>query len=199
MTSGEVPPEREEQIMVELLRERGGIEPGMLGPVLDLAVIGLVNGTWRNTCVETWHVQGRMRDGDMLRVNAHTTWRARQLVRRWARDIGLEAAGPTSALDGATVDAVWWLTRRLHQWLVNPSRELPTGVTLGQLAGDEAMTCPSTRRTPTTASARSASRLRTRGAVRLRAYCGARRAGMLALVGTPALACPGRSVHACTR
>src|SRR5215472_7439314 len=46
----------------------------MLGPVLDLAAIGLVNGAWRNTCVGTWHVQGRMRDGDMLRVNSHTTW-----------------------------------------------------------------------------------------------------------------------------
>jgi hypothetical protein len=137
MASGELHPEREEQIMIGLLRERGGIDPGMVGPVLDLAAIGLVNGTWRNTCVETWHMQGRMRDGDMLRVNAHATWRARQLVRRWARDIGLDAAGPTSALDGVTEDAVWWLARRLHLWLVSPRRELPTGMTLVQLAGDD--------------------------------------------------------------
>jgi len=108
----------------------------MLGPVLDLAAIGLVNGAWRNTCVEGWHVEGRMRDGDMLRVNSHTTWRVRQLVRRWMREIGLEAADPTSALEGTAADDVWWLVRRLYQWLVNPSRELPTGVTLAQLAGD---------------------------------------------------------------
>ena len=100
MTSGDLPPEREEHLMTELLRDRAGIDPGTLGPVLDLAAIGLVNGTWRNTCVESWHVEGRMRDGDMLRVNSHTTWLARQLVRRWMRELGLEAADPTSALEG---------------------------------------------------------------------------------------------------
>ena len=136
MTSGDLPPEREERLIAGLLRDRGGIDPGMLGPVLDLAAIGLVNGAWRNTCVESWHAEGRMRDGDMLRVNSHSTWRVRQLVRRWMREIGLEAADPTSALEGIAVDDVWWLVRRLYQWLVNPSRELPTGVTLAQLAGD---------------------------------------------------------------
>jgi hypothetical protein len=45
----------------------------MLGPVLELAAIRLVDGAWRNTCVESWHVEGRMRDRDMLRVNSHST------------------------------------------------------------------------------------------------------------------------------
>ena len=58
--------------------------------MLDLAAIGLVNGARRNTCVESWHVEGRLRDGDMLRVNSPTTWRVRQLVRRWMREIGLD-------------------------------------------------------------------------------------------------------------
>jgi hypothetical protein len=137
MTSGDLPPEREEQLITELLRERGGIDPGAVGPVLDLAAIGLVNWTWRNTCVETWHAEGRMRDGDMLRLNSHTTWRVRQLVRRWTREIGLEAADPSSALEGIAVDEVWWLARRLYQWLVNPGRKMPTGMTLAQLAGDD--------------------------------------------------------------
>lgn len=137
MTSGDLPPEREEQLITELLRERGGIDPGALGPVLDLAALGLVNGAWRNTCVENWHAEGRMRDGDMLRVNSHTTWRVRQLVRRWMRETGLEAADPASALEGITEDEVWWLARRLYQWLVNPARKMPTGVTLAQLAGDD--------------------------------------------------------------
>jgi hypothetical protein len=73
MSSGDLPPEREEQLISELLRDRGGIDPDMLGPVLELAAIGLVDGAWRNTCVESWHVEGRMRDGDMLRVNSHST------------------------------------------------------------------------------------------------------------------------------
>lgn len=98
-----------------------------------------------------------MHDGDMLRVNSHTTWRVRQLMRRWLRETGLNAAAPVSELDRMMADNVWWLARRLYQWLVNPSRKLPTDMTLAQLAGDD----------------------------------GAWRVGVLALVGTPALADPG--------
>ena len=137
MTGEDLSPEREELIITELLRERCGIDPGTVGPVLDLAAIGLVNGAWRNTCVENWHAEGRMRDGDMLRINSHTTWRVRQLARRWMRETGLKATDPTSAFDGVTADAVWWLARRSYQWLINPGRQLPTGVTLAQLAGDD--------------------------------------------------------------
>ena len=32
-------------------------------------------------------------------------------------------------------DDVWWLARRLYLWLASPSRRLPTGVRLAQLAG----------------------------------------------------------------
>jgi hypothetical protein len=57
MTSEDLSPEREELIITGLLRERCGIDPGTAGPVLDLAAIGLVNGAWRNTCVENWHAE----------------------------------------------------------------------------------------------------------------------------------------------
>jgi hypothetical protein len=107
----------------------------------DLAAIGLVNGAWRNTCVENWRAEGRLRDGDMLRVNSHTTWRVRQLMRRWMRETGLDAAAPASALDDLTADDVWWLARRLYQWLASPSRRLPAGVTLAQLAGADLTEC----------------------------------------------------------
>jgi hypothetical protein len=129
-------PEREEQLTAGLLRERVGINPSKVGPVADLVVIGLVNGAWRNTCVENWHAEGRMHDGDMLRVNSHTTWRVRQLIRRWMSETGLDAAASASALDDITADNVWWLARRLFHWLASPSRKLPTGATLAQLAGD---------------------------------------------------------------
>jgi len=59
MTAGDLSPEREERLIGEMLRERGGIDPGRLGPVIDLAALGLVNGAWRNTCVEDW-------DGDFI-------------------------------------------------------------------------------------------------------------------------------------
>ena len=35
-----------------------------------------------------------MHDGDMLRVNSHTTWRVRQLMRRRMRETGLGAVMP---------------------------------------------------------------------------------------------------------
>jgi hypothetical protein len=43
----------------------------------------------------------------MLRVNSHTTWRVRQVMRRWTREIGLDAEAPSSELDGTTADDVW--------------------------------------------------------------------------------------------
>lgn len=70
------------ETLLGMLRERGGIDSGRLGPVIDLAALGLVNTAWRNTCVEDWHAGGRMHDGDMMRVNSHMTWRARQILRR---------------------------------------------------------------------------------------------------------------------
>lgn len=135
--AGDITPEREEQLLADLLRERAGIDPGTVGPLIGLAAIGMVNGAWRNTCVENWHAEGRIRDGEMLRVNSHTTWRARQLMRRWMREAGLSDAAPTSELDAISSDSIWLLAHRLFQWLASPARRIPTGMTLAQLAGDD--------------------------------------------------------------
>ena len=59
MPAADMTPEREEQLTADLLRERAGIDPGNAGQLADLAAIGLVNGAWRNTCVENWHAQRR--------------------------------------------------------------------------------------------------------------------------------------------
>jgi hypothetical protein len=120
MTADELRAEQEEHLVGEMLRERGGIDPGMLGPVIDLAALGLVNASWRNTCVEAWHAGGRMHDGDMMRVNSHMTWRARQILRRWMAENGLAADGPLSALDGVPAQDIEWLAVRVFRWLVNP-------------------------------------------------------------------------------
>lgn len=137
MSTDELSHEREEQLIGEMLRERGGIDPGRLGPVIDLAALGLVNSAWRNTCVEDWHAEGRMHDGDMMRINSHMTWRARQILRRWMTDTGLVADQPLSALDGVPAEDVEWLAIRVFRWLVNPGRKLATGPTLAELAGDD--------------------------------------------------------------
>ena len=136
MAAGELAPEREERITINLLRERVGIDPDKVGPVVDLAAIGLVNGAWRNTCVENWHAEGRLEDGDLLRANSHATWRVRQLMRRWIREVALDPDGSASAFDRITVEQVWQLAHRLYAWLTSPVRKLPSGMTLAQLAGD---------------------------------------------------------------
>ena len=134
MTADGLSPEREERLIGEMLRERAGIDPGRLGPVIDLAALGLVNSAWRNTCVEHWHAEGRMHDGDMMRVNSHMTWRTRQILHRWMTQVGLVADGPLSALDDVAAEDVEWLAIRVFRWLVNPRRRLITGVTLAELA-----------------------------------------------------------------
>lgn len=60
------------RIASKLISDRGG-DPGSMASVLDLAALGLTNGAWRNTCVEDWHAEGRLSDGDMLRINARTS------------------------------------------------------------------------------------------------------------------------------
>jgi hypothetical protein len=75
MSTDELSPEREEKLIGEMLRERGGIDLCRLGPVIDLAALGLVNSAARNTCVEDWHAEGRMYDSDIVRINSHMTWR----------------------------------------------------------------------------------------------------------------------------
>src|SRR5437660_12141379 len=136
MSTGELSPDQEEHLIGEMLRERGGIDPARLGPVIDLAALGLVNSAWRNTCVEDWHAGGRMHDGEMLRINSHMTWRARHILRRWMTETGLAADGPLSALDCICGEDVEWLATRVFRWLVNPCRKLVTGATLAELAGD---------------------------------------------------------------
>lgn len=169
--------EQEDQFICEMLRERYGIGQDGLEQVVDLAAIGIVHDAWRNTCVEDWHADGRLDDGDMLRINSHMTWRARQIMRRWTADVELDSGQPLSALDGIPADHIDWLAIRLYQWLVNPSRKLITGVTLGQLAGSDL------------AEYASDADLRLGGFARQAAECGAR-FGFARTAAHGALACP---------
>ncbi len=129
--------QREQALVEAMLRYQVQIDPDELGPVLDLAAVGIVNSAWRNSPVEDWHSQGRLHDGDMLRINAHSSWRVREIIRRWRNDLGL---GPQfrvelcDAFDSGTTD---WLAVRIWRWLVNPARRLPTGWTLAELAGSD--------------------------------------------------------------
>lgn len=59
--------------IARVLREQIGVDPNNPSVVLNLAAIGITNGTWRNSPLEDWHGEGRIHDGGMLRANVATT------------------------------------------------------------------------------------------------------------------------------
>lgn len=99
-------PADEEELSRTILRDQVGIDPRQLTPILELAAIGLINSAWRNTAVENWHAQGRLHDGDMLRINSHSTWRLRQLLFRWRAEMGFTPDSPANVLNGKH-SAIW--------------------------------------------------------------------------------------------
>ena len=124
-----------EETFEEMLA-RAGVEPANLAALLDVLAIGITNGTWRNSCVENWHAEGRLSDGDMMRINSHTTHGVRQRLLGWAKEFGI-STGTREELAELTVEDADTLGFRLFRWFTNPGRRLPTHATLGQLAGTE--------------------------------------------------------------
>ncbi len=121
-----------------MLAHQVGIEPDRAAGVLDLAAVGVVNNAWRNGPVEDWHAgDGPLNDGDMLRINAHTSWRIRQIIRRWRYEVGLPADADAGQLDDVSVDDWDWLAVPVWRWLVNPQRLLPGGFRLIEIAGND--------------------------------------------------------------
>ncbi|CAM5397949.1 hypothetical protein AB0F92_15970 [Kitasatospora aureofaciens] len=115
---------------------KAGTDPADLAALLDVLAIGITNGAWRNSCVENWHAEGRLSDGDMMRINSHTTHGVRQRLRGWTKEFGITTS-TSEGLAGLTVDDADALGYRLFRWLTNPGRKLPTGATLAELARTE--------------------------------------------------------------
>ncbi|MEU9163051.1 hypothetical protein AB0D29_22645 [Streptomyces sp. NPDC048424] len=122
-----------EEVFEEVLRAQADVDPTDLPALLDLLALGLTNGSWRNSCVEEWHAEGRLSDGDMMRINSHTTFGIRQRLRGWCKELDI-TSGSSESLAKVTLEDVNVLTHRLFRWLTNPERRLPTGMTLGELA-----------------------------------------------------------------
>ena len=141
-----------------LLREHVGVDPDDAAVIVDLAAIGITNGTWRNSPLEDWHGAGRIHDGGMLRANdvvllefvvpTEMAGSAREPERRdpaWDLDDHLDdafadasegffATEDLAALDSDFTDELF---ADVFESLSNPDRVLPDGRTLGQLAGEE--------------------------------------------------------------
>ncbi|HUY45577.1 MAG TPA: hypothetical protein VMV92_07605 [Streptosporangiaceae bacterium] len=133
----ELSPEREDELLIQILRDQGGIDPRRLRGVLELTALGLVNSAWRNTAIENWHAEGRLHDGDMLRINSHMSWRVRQLIWRWRTQMGLAPDALAESLDEIDFEDFCWLGTRIYQWIVNPHRRLPTGALLRDVAQED--------------------------------------------------------------
>ncbi|WP_381795791.1 hypothetical protein [Streptomyces niveus] len=90
-------------------------------------------GTWRNSCIENWHAEGRLSDGAMMRINSRTTDAVRRRQARWTTEIGITSASGT-ALAKVDVEDADAFAIRLFRWITNPKRKLTIGITLGELA-----------------------------------------------------------------
>ncbi|WP_455360489.1 hypothetical protein [Streptomyces sp. SYSU K21746] len=131
----ELTPEMENQVIGMMIRERGAADPTSLSDVTTLVALGLANSAWRNTRVENWHAgDGPLSDGDMMRINSATTHGIRQRLTGWLRERDLQKDAGTAALDTLDADDLELLAARLFQWLTRPSRMLPNGMTLTELA-----------------------------------------------------------------
>ncbi|MYT28116.1 MULTISPECIES: hypothetical protein [unclassified Streptomyces] len=122
-----------EGLFEETLRTQAHVDPIDLSALLDVLALGITNSCWRNSCVETWHAEGRLSDGDMMRINSHTTHGIRQRLTGWTTEFGI-TSGSSAALAEVTVEDVDLLAHRIFRWLTNPKRKLPTGITLSELA-----------------------------------------------------------------
>jgi hypothetical protein len=112
-----------------LLREQIGLNPSNLPVVLNLAAIGITNGTWRNSPLEDWHGEGRIHDGGMLRTNVATTKLVREVLTDHLGEIIDDEGGPLIATDELFV--------AIFERLADPVRVLPDGRTLRHLAGED--------------------------------------------------------------
>ena len=118
--------QQDEEDLVEGMLRQVGIDPHHIGQVLDLAAVGIVNSAWRNGPVEDWHVaDGLLTDGAMLRINTHTTWRVREIIRRWRIETCLAPKAPSTLLGH-------YLDRRPAPYL----EDVPSSVELRWRPGD---------------------------------------------------------------
>ncbi|MEV4452568.1 hypothetical protein [Streptomyces mirabilis] len=122
-----------EEVFEETLRSQAHVEPDDLNVLLDVLALGITNSAWRNSCVENWHAEGRLSDGDMMRINTYTTDGIRRRLTGWTTEFGITSASSAALeeVDGEDADV---LAGRLFRWLTNPGRKLPVGMTLGELA-----------------------------------------------------------------
>lgn len=113
-----------EELLEETLHTKADVDPDNLATLLDLVAIGITNSTWRNSCVENWHAEGRLSEGDMMRINSHTTDAIRRRLARWTTEVGITSASGI-ALAEVGMEEVDAFTIRLFGGRQTPSASSP--------------------------------------------------------------------------
>jgi len=100
--------------------------------------LSLTVRAWRNTVVEDWHASnGPLSDGDMLRINSHTTWAIRHRLLGWCRELDIDLDMPSAVLNEVDPEDVEDVAVRIYRWLTRADRKLANGRLLREIAGDE--------------------------------------------------------------
>lgn len=119
-----------------VLRGFGG-NPDTVGGVLGLVPLGVTNMFWRNNeVVEAWHVERRLSDGDVLRVNSFTTYEIGSQLRKWREQLRLVADAASTAIESVTMSQFEEFALGLAAWMTQATRFFPMGQRLGDVAGE---------------------------------------------------------------
>lgn len=116
------------------LRAELGLDPLNLFTVTDLAAVGIVEGTWQATAPAV-QPEVPISKGDLWRVLCYHRHSAQRWFRSWCAKLGLDE---TSTIDDLAAVHGGDLREPLQAfggWLTDPTRSLPSGHTVGQLAG----------------------------------------------------------------
>lgn len=123
---------------IERVLRRFGGNPDTVSGLLGLVPLAVTNMYWRNNeVVEEWHVEQRLSDGDMLRINSFTTHEIGSLLSQWRERLRLATDVAPSVLESVTGSQFEDLAVGVATWMSQATRVLPTGQRLEDLARED--------------------------------------------------------------
>ena len=119
-----------------VLRGFGG-NPDTVRGVLGLVPLAVTNMFWRNNeVVEAWHVERRLSDGDMLRINSFTTYEIGSQLSQWREQLQILGDAASSTMESVTTSQFEELALGVAAWMSQATRRFPTGQRLEEVAGE---------------------------------------------------------------
>ncbi|MEV0649128.1 hypothetical protein AB0I28_28130 [Phytomonospora sp. NPDC050363] len=116
------------------LRAELDLDPANLFTLTDLAAVGIVEGTWQATSPAV-QPEVPISKGDLWRVLCYHRHSAQRWFRSWCAKLGLDANSTVADLAAVHGGDLREPLQAFGGWLTDPTRSLPSGHTIGQLAG----------------------------------------------------------------